>query len=407
MQLDIASPPSFNEIGGYGNFYWTLATNLRVYEVGNSAATVTTFSNVRRGIPALSPFEEQFSGGAPVRLVDLRGSAPSVLEVTPPVDEGVLAFSTNADSWVQRTGSFVRGFPGGQPRQYGLGSVLDIAAGANHAAVATTDGKIRVFDLDTRALLATLEEPDPKLAMTADGDTLLVMRKTGNDRGLRFYALPSGNLLDEWQFTSGVNGQVYLLDFTLARSADRVALALATDGTNQTSSEVRRFDGTVDYSSSTVNFLTLSPNGNRAAVAAGRRTLTPTTSIFTGGTITAATQGYATGWIDDDRMLVNFYRRVSTSFIDFDHAKIVDAAGTVLATLTTLPEIEELQPVSSSAIYSRVHNQIFNVDTGTVVWTGSRGGFIGDLYPNAYGAVAAGRVVHAGIDLPVVRVEMH
>jgi hypothetical protein len=412
VQLDLAAPPSFNEIGGYGDFYWTRATYIRVYDVGNGGATVSTFMNASRVLPAENMITIPGSPSTPLWFVDLSGAAPVEVQVTPPAGASTLWGTPDGANWVYSDGTAIvrRAASGGSPaRQYGLGRVLGIAGANDRVAVATIDGKLRVFDTSTRALLTTLDAPtDPKLAMTADGATLLVMARSDTDRSLRFYSLPAGNLLAEWPYTGGINGQAYLSNFTLARGVDRVALELITYGTNQSANEVRRFDGTVEYSSNSISFINLSPSATRFANSTGYRTLSPATLLYSGTTLAAAANGYATGWLDENRILVSFYKRGGSLSApnEFDNTKIIDASGNLVAN-TTLPEMDDFQVVSTSSIYSRIYNQILDVNSGAALWSGSAGNFNGP-YPSRFwhqGAVTGNFVVFDALDAPVVRVE--
>lgn len=410
VQLDIATPPSFNDIGGYGNFYWTKASYLRVYEVGNAAATVTTFTDAAGVLPTSNPVDLGIGSSAPVSIVDLSGTTPVEIQVAPPVSAGRLFGARDGSSWAYADDQFVvRNLPGGgnPSHVYGAGAVRGIVGAGGRAAVATADGKVRVFDVQTRALLTTIDALDPRLALTANGSTLIILSRSGTDRSVRFYSLPSGNLQATWPYTYGINGQAYPTDFTLARSADRVALDLDTFGSNQALYEVRRFDGTVAYSSTTTSFHVLSPSGTRSAVPAGYVSLSPTTTIYMGTTISGAANGYSTGWIDDDRILVNFWRRTGvTTPLGFDAAKIVDPAGNAVSD-SGLPLLDEFQFVSSNSVYSGLYNKIFEVTTGSTLWSSStpNRALFGVHGSYGYGAATDDSVVFEANGLPLIRIE--
>jgi len=411
VQLDIAAPPSFDDIGGYGNFYWTVASYLRVYEVGNAAATVTTFTTTKAVLPYPAHISPRLSGSpAPLKFVDLRGAQPLEVTVTVPADADSMHGTPDGSLWAYVDPVYIaHNIPadGSPPKQFGLGRVDNIAGANDRAAIATADGKVRVYDLNNRSLLFTLTALNPKLAMTANGATLLVMPRTGTDRSLRFYSLPSGTLLAEWPYTNS-NGQPYVTDFKVARSADKVALDIPTVGTNTRNYEVRRFDGTVDYSSTQINFLNLSADGTRSAVSTGDKTLTAATLIYTGATLSAASDGYSRGWLDSNRMLVSFYKRGGVIAPPvFDVMKIYDGGGNFIVN-SGLKELDDFDVVSANSIYSRRDNAIFAVDTGTALWTAPAGEF--NAVPSGFwqhGAVAGNYVVYSALDFPLVRVEPH
>jgi hypothetical protein len=83
--------------------------------------------------------------------------------------------------------------------------------------------------------------------------------------------------------------------------------------------------------------------------------------------LATAVPGWAVGWIDDGRLLVNNYA-AGPVFAVFSGCTIYDPTGIKLAT-PALPELQELQAVTSDSVYSARKNAIFSLTTGASTWT--------------------------------------
>ena len=129
----------------------------------------------------------------------------------------------------------------------------------------------------------------------------------------------------------------------------------------------------------------LSPDGTSIAVSNATRVSHAATNLYENGALVGAVAGWAVGWIDDNRLLVNVYNNdIPYTYLN---ASIVSATGQALPT-PALSEIHVLQRVTPDAIYSPDRNSVLSVTTGAVLWSS----------PNSskgIGAVAAGRAIFA------------
>ena len=101
-----------------------------------------------------------------------------------------------------------------------------------------------------------------------------------------------------------------------------------------------------------------------------------TTNIYKNGTLVATVNGFVAGWIDNNRVLVNTFSSIGHSgSTTYTSALIYDATGTLLATLTALPQLAPsgLYPdgfltVDSNSIYALSTYSIYSLTTGAAIW---------------------------------------
>ena len=415
-QVDIAALTTVNQLAGTGNFFWVRQQNqtLNVYTVGSAGATVTPFtlSNSTEVIPSGSTLGLFLDSTASIGVVDLAlttpvradFTAPSYLFETSPALRAYAALSSS--EWVFATGEGtmlgeLNG--GGTPQLYARGSALSVAGSDAYSAVATADGVIQFFDTTSHTLAGTIAFAASKIALSKDGSVLAAMARNGNDRSLRFYSLPSGNLASQMPYTFAVDGQAYPTDFVLSDSGDVVGLNLTVYCCIYNSREVRTTGGTLIWSDSDLEFpnspLRLSPNANLLGAVTSLRFPDTGTNIFTSGTLTTAVPGWGVDWLDDTRLLVNRYVPGGIGHPNprFNGTEIYNASGTLIAS-PALPEIWRLQRVSANTIYSPELNEILDLTTGSTVWSSST-----DHWDQ--GAVAGNDVVFAARGPATVRVE--
>jgi hypothetical protein len=103
----------------------------------------------------------------------------------------------------------------------------------------------------------------------------------------------------------------------------------------------------------------------------------PTTDIYTAGTLTAAVAGWAIGWLDDTRLLVEQFNQsppppstpggvgVATSF--YTGAGIFSPSGANVGS-SAIPQSQSTQVLGSDSIYSPNTNSIYSVSTSAVTW---------------------------------------
>jgi hypothetical protein len=113
----------------------------------------------------------------------------------------------------------------------------------------------------------------------------------------------------------------------------------------------------------------LAPNGAAHAVSSEGLTPVSATRIFVNGALSAAATGWAVGWLDDNRLLLNRFRYTTTPpAAVYDGSVILNSAGQTVAS-PALPQMERIQPLPSNRLYSPRYNQIYDVTTGASVWS--------------------------------------
>ena len=125
----------------------------------------------------------------------------------------------------------------------------------------------------------------------------------------------------------------------------------------------------------------LSPDGTLIAestpvTSSGGYSSSVTTSIYKNGTLVATVNGFVVGWIDNNRVLVNTFSSTGA----YAGAAIYDATGTLVTTLSALPQLSvSVNPnypsgfvtVDSNSIYSPYTYSIYSLTTGAATWSES------------------------------------
>lgn len=408
--------------GGYGRFFWTAYRGmLRVYRIG-SAEPLLSRALERTETSYQSSFSTRRSEatfidrplGTGLRL-DMSGDEPRLDELKVS-DVPVWGYASDGEGgWsILSHGGVLYDSQTldarGRPLPIGCGGVLDLAGSpAGIAAVVTTDGRVRVFDLTApRAPIATLHRPSSEAQLSGDGRRLLLSanRREVGDRMPRIVALPGGETIGTFPFRRS-DGSVSKA-IVLAESGDRVAQLFCTDEQREgyvlrCSVQLSEAGGRPIVEIGPVEFvalnwanifgmdsevrMTISPSGERISLSGPRRVpnsmqeFRPTywTSVFDGGEETSSTSGHVL-WLDDARLLVE--RR-------FEEFFIVDYHGEVLASVPPLDRARDLTRVDATHVYSPVDARVFALPEGSVAWQGPR--FL--LSGWAFGAAAGERIV--------------
>jgi hypothetical protein len=262
-------------------------------------------------------------------------------------------------------------------------------------AVATALGPVIYFNARTKTEEGRIDVGVATLAISDDG-SILAAASQGT---IKIFALPSAALLATFPYSSP--GALGLVSMSLSGSGTRVGKVVQFPGVFPIDRVYQR-DATPIGGSPVVWFdsiqnptqcflcgagdvpVLLSPDGTSIAVSNHTRVDHAGTNLYENGVLVGAVPGWAVGWIDDDRLLVNVYNLGHTVY-PYRNALIVSATGATLAT-PPLREIHGLQRLTPDTIYSPDTNLILSVTTGATLWSSpnlSKGG----------GAVAGGRVV--------------
>jgi hypothetical protein len=422
-QQDIAQLPTLAQLGGTNGWYWTVTPNglgtTSLYRVGSAGQSYVSY---QPGISAVAVSSGNtlalFGGGPPppfgqVTIIDLSGStAPSATYATPVQQYlSVYAASSPTNWFVGNVGGVV--LQGGvSPTLYfDYGEAVSIAGSATNAAIATASGRVLYFNATNGALQGTIPEFAGQVALSADG-TVLAAAAGGNeydvltDRSIYVYSLPTGSSVATFPFTQG--SAPYLASMTLSASGATLGeLFQSVSPCIAQTVSIASMQGTWcdSVANSAIADIALSPDGTLvAASTALPNNITvnspPVTNIYLNGTLSTAVSGWAVGWLDNQRVLVQtFAAQGSEGLISGTGTEIVNSSGTVLAIIPTpssktpIGGIRSLQPIAPStgtsptSIYSSTYNTIYSLSSGAVTWSS------GSPYNSLSGGAVAGSSV--------------
>lgn len=369
VQQDATSLPQFNSaLGGSGNYFWQLTDQaFNVYTVGASSSPALSLP-VGGGVPptvfpsgaviGLVPYDGDQVPTAPlISIVDLSGTSPVKTDQPIAPLKAVSAFAgKSASSWLVGNARGV--LFDNNARYLNLGAAIDIAGSASRFAVSASVGKILYFDTGAGAQQGAITKLSDKLQMSSDGSVLAALGDTtsagefGPDKTVKVYALPSNTVIGTF-----ANPNLVASDITL--SADGTTLGqVFGDFDNFTRQVTPATGGTVIWSESVGSTnrvfvpIRLSPDGTYIAAPAPDATRGGGSNIYHNGTLVTAVTGFAVGWLDNNRLLVNTYKQDNTVFhnIYYDTSVIYDATGHQLGTAPLPMQALTVQPLSSDSI---------------------------------------------------------
>lgn len=379
-------------LGGVGDWMWNITdAGIDVYQVGQStsafsAAGLIAASGTTLGVVGTDNSDQ-------VTVLDLSGAALASHTYTVPL-AGLNAFAAASPStWIVGTSSgvvFDGASLGGSARYLALGIARSIAAGASgYFAVATSSGQILYFDAATDAQAGTVNFSSSQLSMSADGTVLAAAWEYPQqdipppNATVMVYSLPSGTVTSTFAYSKPIQQSVSL-------SASGTLLALVPSNVAGCGAAVVPASGGgspvyCDMSSS-IAYLQFSPDGTLIA-AAPYAAPDVSTSIYKNGVLTGAVPGWAVGWLDDARLLVNDYVFQNHNPVPvYSGAQIFNSSGTKLGS-APVPQLTSLVPVTTNTVYSPEPNAIYSLTTGQPTWTS------GDPSLDGVGAITSAQVV--------------
>jgi len=434
IQEAAISLPTYVTFGGQGEWVWALISGrLDVYPIGSGTPAFSwggQGSGSAEGIVSSAStlsfvsysYSSDTGGVSKFHVIDLSSSSPTEISFTFPIEYGIQYAASSASEWVagNRNGVVLDGASlAGTPRYFGRGDAWSIAGSPGHAAISTANGKIVIIDPYSQTLEGEIEQSAGKLALSADGSTLGAATYLANvninaflDRSLKFYSLPSGNVVSSFPYSAG-SGSSALFDFSLSSSGTRMGRVTGTFQQTAAGSswlftrQVSHIDGAMVWSDNPSPYNNdayylappfLSPDGSLIAATLGpRKSQDSVTSILkdsVGGL--GSFPGYAVGWIDNNQLLVNNYSLDANGYLRYVSCSIYSATGALLAN-PPLPELARFQPARAGWIYDPSRNTIFSSTTGQPVWKASFTDPYARLDPitnRAVGAVAGDFVVY-------------
>jgi len=382
VQLGVTSLPTEEILGGQGNWFWTYEvasqSTLSIYSVGGSSPSATYSSFTAPTVVPSATTIGIFSANNTLTVFDLSSAVPSRTDYQLPV-AGSAAYAALSGSqwWIGNEQGVI--FDGsslsGIPRYLTLGAATSISGSSSKAAVATASGKILYFQPTVATPEGSIEFSGAKIALSSDGTVLAAAASASNllpDRTLKVFSLPGETLINSWPYSqSGTD----LIDFTLSDSGTMIGQITGTYVTSTWNRQVGPLTGGTVWSdvpgTSDPGPIRLSPDGTLVAVSEHKNpSIDLTTKIYKNGILVTAVPGWVVGWIDNGRILVNEYINESPDSVHsaFAHASIFSATGTELSQ-PALPELLNIQDVTSDSIYSPDLNEIFSLSTGQSTWS--------------------------------------
>jgi hypothetical protein len=387
-QQDVTSVTSINNLAGEGNWLWTydIDDRLNVYQVGASASPAysANFDVDTLIIPSGTTLGLIPESSGPVTVIDLSSSAPVSATYTVPTTYLWTYGATTSAAWFVANEDGVV-FDGaslsGQPRYLTLGAALSIAGGTGYFSVTTASGEIFNYNATTDSLVGTIPFSSAQLSMSSDGTVLAALGDPIN-----LYSLPSGSLINSLPYGGA--------SMSLSGNAAVVLVNYApTTGTPTCTSQAFPTNGGASiWCGVDTSFLTpqLSPDGTLIASHATGTTgaSSDSTNIYKNGVLVTAVPGWATGWLDNGRLLAITFN-VGINYIG---SVIYGPTGNVLAT-SPLPDIYTFNVVTSNSIYSPELNQILSLTTGAPTWESGNAKLTEGAIGVSLGAIAGSQVV--------------
>lgn len=389
-------------LNGYGSWFWDAPTagfGLTLYAVGGTTQTATY--NLGPDF-AVFPFGSTIGmlpyGTGSASILDLSGSSPAVTTTTLPVAYDSAFAATSPTQWAvgNRHGVVLDGASvATTPRYFGYGDAFSMSGAAGEVAIATASGKILVYNPSAQSLVTTLGFTSSKLVMSSDGTVLAAKANDLDsqyepDRTLNVYSLPGGAVTNSFPYAFQDSPPVpFLFDFVMSGSGNALGQLLGTynglyfDYTRQVTplsgSPILWSDNPPAGAYTGSSAMSLSPDGTLIATStpvnfSGGYPSSETTNIYKNGTLVTTVNGYVVGWIDNDRLLVNTFNSSGS----YAGSLIYDATGTLLTTLTALPQLSPnvnlnypsgFLTVDSNSIYSPFTYSIYSLTTGAATWS--------------------------------------
>jgi len=390
-------------LGGEGNWFWY---NGGVYQVGGSQTPVLTAPGTL--IP--SGLTVGVLGTNTLSVLDLSGTTPVLSSVYQVPIAYLTAFAaSSATTWVVGNlhGVVLDGTSlTTEPRYLTLGAAWSIAGGTGYVAVATASGSILVFNPATNASALTINFSSSQLASSTTGAVLAAAANSNDgqyetDRTLNIYSLPSGSLINSFpsSFTSSTPTSLASMLLSGSGTVVEQSFIANTSSSNNTrcpNEVIATTGGTPIFCGSGASFA-LSPDGTLFARNSSGGLPTDTTDIFQNGTLATTVPGDGVGWLDNGHLLVYTYSTNSSRGFFYAGAVIYSPSGQVLSK-PQVPELHEIQVVSTDQIYSPISNAIVSVTTGATSWASANNptdfSGVGEV-----GAVAGSEVVFASGNL--------
>jgi hypothetical protein len=388
--------------GGWGQYYWTFgAGDLTVYPLqpadsgpASWAAPYTPDFGLADLFPGDGYLAIQGVGGndAQLEVVSLQSWPPVATDTTFPFQSAPgVSFDSNGDWVVADTlGDVLYHGATGSPTRTGyLGCGPAIALGGSpsgRVGIATESGTLVVVDVATASIVRSLTfsggaglayggvPPAGTVRFSADGKIVAV-----SAGGVTVFDVASGAML----YQGGSDFDVSM-DSAGAQLGRATASTTTSQAVNQLLTNVVTGVDTISDSNSGVVPAgcvsgiplapLLSPNGAVAVLSSvpNEGAMTPATAFFFDkGMPATSINGYALGWIDDDKLLVGTATATSQGgiYLCSYTYELVDHTGAVVATPSFTFAPSSFDVVASPTIYLHSDGNLYNATSGARVKT--------------------------------------
>jgi hypothetical protein len=353
-------------LNGVGHWFWGESgyplNTLVLYALGNSATPTATYA--LNSPTASGTYVTGLSGTGPGALtaIDLSGATPVVSTYNVPSSESAYAFNSPSHYMVGTTGGLLidESTPG-SPRTFDYGAVTNLAGGTARAVFTTTSGNTFSYNTTSNAFESTVDlSSSLQYVMSADGSVLATIEPgtvTGAET-VDIYSLPSKALINSFSYASGSPSPQ---NITLSAPGTTLGELLSVTYVQQT---VPTAGGTPTiYATQGAEPVQLSPNGTLVALSSGGPFPAARTSLYNNGTYITTVVGYAVGWLDNGRVLVDTYNSQGTLL----GANIFSPTGTLLAVAPIGP-FTTLQVVSNDLVYAPQLNEVLSLSGANDGW---------------------------------------
>jgi hypothetical protein len=226
-------------------------------------------------------------------------------------------------------------------------------------------GSIFSFDASNDAPVSTINFPSSQVALSSSGTVLAAAADANDaqyetDRTVNVYSLPSGSVINSFPYSyngtpllnMSLSGSGAVLGETFSPNSGCVDDAIPTTG-----------GGPIwCNTTSNVQAVRLSPDGTLIAASTVLGS-SSTTNLYKNGVLATAVPGWAVGWLDNGRLLVNTY----SNSVNYAGSVIYDPLGNALGAVS-LPDMQAIDVVTGTSVYSPELNTIVSLTTGATTW---------------------------------------
>lgn len=370
-------------VGGHGDRVAVRDPSaLRIHDVTDVVTPITSIPVASGATVVLARDRLGIAANRTLREVVL--GAPIVQGPMIALSHTLTAYAADGAGWFGGAGSVVLAGAGVDASPaLNLGGPIGTATSPGLAAVSTESGTTLLLGGAVPAVTGTLPLAPSRMALTADGATLLSIDTRANDAStrLRATAVATGATVRLWPYDAP--GGERLIDVALAPVSGRMSHLVFRPGVPLAQSRARRLfrlDGEAlpDYGppvaylgSKTYGQHLYSPTGRGAAAQLPENQdfhLDARVELYRDGALFATVDGIALGWLDDNRVFVVDHYLLANQVRTIHRIHYLD--GTPALELSGLFVDTPVIAVGQDQLYAPAYNVVVDVPTSTISWTG-------------------------------------